>query len=73
MPAIGAGILGQVKEKARSAFGSRPCLSRGSKKDAIPFFMMDLNRQEHVANEISLLRYEIILADYEIFGSCLLH
>ena len=26
MPAIGAGILGQVKEKARSAFGSRPCL-----------------------------------------------
>ena len=27
----------------------------------------DLNRQEHVANEISLTRYEIIPADYEIF------
>ena len=26
-----------------------------------------LNRQEHIANEISLTRYEIIPADYEIF------
>ena len=27
----------------------------------------DLNLQEHISNEISLMRYEIILADYEIF------
>lgn len=28
----------------------------------------DLNRQEHIANEISLTRCEIILTDYESFN-----
>ncbi len=28
---------------------------------------MDLSRQEHITNEISLTKYEIILTDYEIF------
>ena len=28
---------------------------------------MDLSRQEHITNEISLTRYEIILTDFEIF------
>lgn len=38
MPAIGAGILAQVKEKARSAFGSGPCLAMGYKKDIFGSF-----------------------------------